>query len=117
MLVQRVGYDYKCVGHDYNCNSPVDQVVNPEFVARYNGSGFDYKNRCQSGSAKPPGSGGGTGNGQSSFGEVPTGSSAGSPYTNCCGEYPNREPYNNQRQTCCGQGELAYPFLVTFGAC
>ena len=86
-------------------------------ILNYDGTGFDYKNRCQSRSAKPTGSGGGTGNGQSSFGEVPTGSSAGSPYTNCCGEYPNREPYNNQRQICCGQGELAYSFLVTFGAC
>ena len=81
-------------------------TINHEFITNDDGSGFDHKNKCNVGLLKTPSSG--------------QGSSSGglSPEMSCCGNYPNRKPYNVFRQTCCGKGETgAQPFLVGFGAC
>ena len=81
-------------------------AINPDFITNQDGSGFDHQNRCKTGSSKPPGS------------DWSSGSEGLSPVIGCCGNYPNRVPYNSFRQTCCGKGETgAHPFLVGYGAC
>ena len=94
----------------YNNQLDVQTTINHEFITNQDGSGFDHTNKCKNGSSKPPSSDLGSSSG------VPTGSL--SPEISCCGNYPNRKPYNVFRQTCCGKGQTgAYPFLVGFGAC
>ena len=111
----------------------VYQIVDSRWVTNPDGSGFDHYYWCKLGPhgedlSKPLSSNQGTGNGQptgpsnwqSSWGSIKSKS-----YTNCCGDYPQREPYNNQRQTCCyerqndnlANWQLSYPFLTEIGSC
>ena len=112
----------------------LDQVVHFQYVTGMGGkTGFDHKYWCKVGLhgehlSKPLSSNQGTSNGQ------PTGPSnwqsswpsiKSKSYTNCCGDYPQREPYNNQRQTCCyerqndnlANWQIAFPFLTEIGSC
>ena len=93
------------IQENYHRYGDVRKVINHEFITNQDGSGFDPL-KCKNGSPKPPVSDVGSGGGGSS------------PEISCCGNYPNRKPYNVFRQTCCGKGQTgAVPFLVGFGAC
>ena len=80
-----------------------DNLMNNEFVTNQDGSGFDYKNKCNAGFLKVPSS---SGDGGLSLVTERA----------CCGNYPNVVTYNTLRQTCCDEGNPG-AFLSGYGTC